>query len=226
MGELQMPMARPAGSQSRRPVPTRAAAAAVAQPELEFVLDRISDGMIVIDQQARVLHANRPARELLDRVREATSASGELSFTHRHTQFAFERALAQSGPERCDESGAARQFLVRDPAGAIVARASVEPLQRRRSDQAVVSAHLVSLHGQPGTAAVSVDSLSALYGLTAAEARVAAGALAARSILDLARRLALSPNTVKTHLKGVFRKCEVSSFAQLAALVATGPRTR
>jgi DNA-binding CsgD family transcriptional regulator len=226
MGELQRPMAPPAGSQPRRPVPTRAAAAAVAQPELEFVLDLISDGMIVIDQQARVLHANRPARELLDRVREATSASGELSFTHRHTQFAFERALAQSGPERCDETGTARQFLVRDPAGAIVARASVEPLQRRRSNPATVSAHLVSLHGQPGTATVSADSLSALYGLTAAEARVAAGALAARSILDLARRLALSPNTVKTHLKGVFRKCEVGSFAQLAALVATGPRTR
>jgi DNA-binding CsgD family transcriptional regulator len=225
MGELQMPMARPAGLQMRRPAPT--GAAAVAQPELEFVLDCITDGMIVIDPQARVLHANRPARELLDRVREATSASGELSFTHPHTQFAFERALAQSSPERrADDASGSRQFLVRDPAGAIVARASVEPLRRRRTDMAIVSAHLVSLHGQPGTAEVSAESLSGLYGLTAAEARVAAGALAARSILDLARRLALSPNTVKTHLKGVFRKCEVSSFAQLAALVATGPRAR
>jgi DNA-binding CsgD family transcriptional regulator len=43
---------------------------------------------------------------------------------------------------------------------------------------------------------------------------------------ELAERLELSRNTVKTHLRRVFRKCEVSSLAQLAALVATGPRLR
>ena len=46
------------------------------------------------------------------------------------------------------------------------------------------------------------------------------------SLSEIARRTSLSRNTVKTHLKRVFRKCEVSSFAQLAALVATGPRRR
>jgi DNA-binding CsgD family transcriptional regulator len=198
----------------------------VARPELEFVLDRITDGMIVIDERARVLHANRPARELLDRVRDANCASGELSFTHRHTQFAFERALAQSSPGLQGDAAVPRQFLVRDPSGSTVARASVEPLQRRRSGQAIISTHLVSLHRQPDVAEVSAGSLSALYGLTSSEARVAAAAIAARSVDDLASRLELSRNTVKTHLKSVFRKCEVCSFAQLAALVATGPRLR
>jgi DNA-binding CsgD family transcriptional regulator len=234
MGEMLMPST---GPRARQPVRVaRAMSAAVptlaptpppvAQPELEFVLDRITDGMIVIDQRGRVLHANRPARELLDRVRDANCASGELSFTHRHTQFAFERALAQSGPEPSDDATVPRQFLVRDSAGSTVARASVEPLQRRRSGQAIVSTHLVSLHRQPDVAEVSAGSLSALYGLTSSEARVAAAAIAARSVDDLASRLELSRNTVKTHLKSVFRKCEVCSFAQLAALVATGPRLR
>ncbi len=198
----------------------------VAQPELEFVLDRITDGMIVIDQRARVLHANRPARELLDRVRDAASASGELSFSHWRTQFAFERALAPADPTDIEDGGPPRQFLVRDSTGATVARASVEPLQRRCGDQALVSTHLVSLHRQPDVATVSAESLSALYGLTSSEARVAASTIAARSVNDLADRLCLSRNTVKSHLKRVFRKCEVYSFAQLAALVATGPRLR
>jgi len=230
MGEMMMPSTGPRALQPARVArPVSALAPApppVAQPELEFVLDRITDGMIVIDQRARVLHANRPARELLDRVRDANCASGELSFTHRHTQFAFERALAQSGPELRDDATVPLQFLVRDSAGSTVARASVEPLQRRRSGQAIVSTHLVSLHRQPDVAEVSAGSLSALYGLTTSEARVAAAAIAARSIDDLASRLELSRNTVKTHLKSVFRKCEVCSFAQLAALVATGPRLR
>ncbi len=229
MSEMQMPTIafRGAGT-PRMPRASSLAAgpAAVAQPELEFVLDRITDGMIVIDQRARVLHANRPARELLDRVRDASSASGALSFTHRHTQFAFERALAQSAPDDADEETSARQFLVRDPTGSTVARASVEPLQRRRSDPALVSTHLVSLHRQPDFAEISAESLSAFYGLTSSEARVAAAAIAARSVNDLADRVGLSRNTVKTHLKSVFRKCEVGSFAQLAALVATGPRLR
>ena len=230
MGELLRSSTRPrivppprAAPPALAPVP---ALPPVARPELEFVLDRITDGMIVIDHRARVLHANRPARELLDRVRDATSASGELSFTHRLTQFAFERALAQSGPRDCEDADVSRQFLVRDSTGSTVARASVEPLQRRRSGQAIVSTHLVSLHRQPEVAEVSAGSLSALYGLTTSEARVAAAAIAARSIDDLASRLELSRNTVKTHLKSVFRKCEVCSFAQLAALVATGPRLR
>jgi DNA-binding CsgD family transcriptional regulator len=234
MGEMLMPSTGPRALQPARvarPVTVLVSALApapppVAQPELEFVLDRITDGMIVIDQRARVLHANRPARELLDRVRDANCASGELSFTHRHTQFAFERALAQSSPELRDDATVPRQFLVRDCAGATVARAAVEPLQRCRSGPAIVSTHLVSLYRQPDVAEVSAGSLSALYGLTTSEARVAAAAIAARSIDDLASRLELSRNTVKTHLKSVFRKCEVYSFAQLAALVATGPRLR
>jgi DNA-binding CsgD family transcriptional regulator len=198
----------------------------LAQPELEFVLDRISEGMIVIDRHAHVLHANRPAREVLGRVRDSASASGALSFTHRHTQYAFERALANCGSGQFDAESAQRQFLVRDAKGATVARASLEPLQRRHGDEASVSTHLVSLHRQPDVAEVSAESLSAMYGLTRSEARVAAAAIAAHSINDLAQRLGLSRNTVKTHLKRVFCKCEVGSFAQLAALVATGPRLR
>jgi len=142
-------------------LPRHAAPAGVAHTELEFVLDRIADGMIVIDQGARVLHANRPARELLERVRDAASASGELSFTHPRTQFAFERALALSGPSWFDDDCAPRQFLVRDSTGSIMARASLEPLQRRRSGTGIVATHLVSLHRQPQSARVSADSLVA-----------------------------------------------------------------
>jgi len=207
------------------PAPRPSATPAIARTELELLLDRVSDGMIVVDQHARLLHANRPARELLGRVRAASRNVGELTFKDGPTQQAFEQALGRCGTRWDDEPETPRQFLVRDASGCTVARASVEPLLRSRPGAGFAS-HLVALHRQPEASAVSTDALRAHYGLTAAEARVATAALDAHSVDDLARRVGLSRNTVKTHLKSVFRKCEVASFAQLAALVATGPRLR
>lgn len=220
----------------------------LAPADLEFMLDCVADGLIVVDGRAHVLHANRPARELLGQVRDGARGCGALVFRDHATQRAFERALVGGGGAQAgvappvaanddladdpadDDTHAGpltrRQFLVRDAGGRVVARAAVEPLQRRQLDGAPASAHLVSLHRQPASESVSAESLATLYGLTQSEARVAAASLAAHSVDDLAQRLGLSRNTVKTHLKRVFRKCEVSSFAQLAALVATGPRRR
>ena len=131
---------------------------------------------------------------------------GKYAIVGAQPYAAFERALACSGPSSVDETRPPRQFLVRDSSGSTVARASLEPLQRRRSGQAIVSTHLVSLHRQPDEAEISSEALSALYGLTSSEARVAAAAIAAHSINDLAARLCLSRNTVKTQVSSLYRK--------------------
>ena len=55
---------------------------------------------------------------------------------------------------------------------------------------------------------------------------VASQVVTVKSLAELADRLSLSRNTVKTHLRQVFRKCEVGTFAQLTALIATGPGVR
>jgi DNA-binding CsgD family transcriptional regulator len=179
---------------------------------LEIVLDSLADGTVVVDRAARVLHANRPARELLAAARPGSSGGGLLRFSHPRTQAAFERALAEPG-----------EFLVYAPDGDVVARASLRPLTRN-SHRMDTSALLLCLRSQPRRARVCAASLQALYGLTPAEARVAAGVVGSGSIRELASRLDLSENTVKSHLKRVFRKCEVQSVAELSALVATGPR--
>jgi DNA-binding CsgD family transcriptional regulator len=180
---------------------------------LEIVLDSLADGTIVIDRDARVLHANRPARELLAVVRPGSPCCGVLRFAHPRTQAAFERALVQPG-----------EFLVCDAAGEVVARASLRPLARNPL-RAATGAWLVCLRGQPRRSRVCPVSLQSLYGLTQAESRVAANLPGAGSIRELAARLDLSENTIKSHLKRVFRKCAVQSAAELSALVATGPRS-
>jgi DNA-binding CsgD family transcriptional regulator len=194
---------------------------------LEIVLDSISDGTIVVDDRARLLHANRPARELLSDVRNGAVGSGRLAFAHPSTQASFERALARCHSRAEDLSHAQRasEFLVLDAEGTVIARAALRPLQRNRFQHGGgAAASLLCLHGQPHGTRVRTDSLRGLYGLTEAEARVAAQVVTAGSLREVASRLEISANTVKSHLKRIFLKCEVASLAQLSALVATAPR--
>ena len=197
---------------------------------LEIVLDRVSEGLIVIDELAAIQHANRQARELLYRLNPLMSGHGKLRFAHGPTQAAWLRALCGCrgvvAADDDDAEPAPRQFLARDPDGEVLAHASIESLCRQELQVDVATLWLVVLSPVPAQRRVSGDVLMALYGLTAAEARIAAEVTMARTLEDLAAGIGVSVNTVKTHLKRVFIKCSVGSFAQLTALVATIPRPR
>jgi len=69
--------------------------------------------------------------------------------------------------------------------------------------------------GDSPPSSVLREDLRAAYGLTAAEAAVAAELYTGKSLARVAEVLGLSVNTVKTHVKRVFRKCNVRSHVQL-----------
>lgn len=221
----QRPYSYTAYTAPARPAAEAGDRASTLLAQLEIVLDRMADGMVVVDARARIVHANRRAREVLAGTSPQRAAAGTLAFADARSQDALERALATTS-EFVDEDQCRRTFLVRDARGVTVARAAVEPLQRRSAEAAAPERFLVTLHQLPHEARVSTDALRALYGLTASEARVAAHVVGAGSLTEIADRLELSRNTVKTHLRRTFRKCEVKSLAQLTALIATGPGVR
>jgi DNA-binding CsgD family transcriptional regulator len=59
------------------------------------------------------------------------------------------------------------------------------------------------------------------YGLTQAEARVALASSSGETIAETAELLALSPNTIKTHLRRVFAKTATGRQAELVRLMAS-----
>jgi DNA-binding CsgD family transcriptional regulator len=67
--------------------------------------------------------------------------------------------------------------------------------------------------------AVGAQRLMNAYGLTKAEARVAASVSSGRTASKSALALGLSSNTVKTHLRRVFAKTETRGQGELAALL-------
>lgn len=82
---------------------------------------------------------------------------------------------------------------------------------------------LVSLHVHSRPRRISRGFFALAYHLTASEAEVVVQLFDGLSISVVAARLGVSINTVKTHLKSVFMKCEVRSQGELIKLVALGP---
>jgi DNA-binding CsgD family transcriptional regulator len=70
------------------------------------------------------------------------------------------------------------------------------------------------------------DLLARLYGFTAREASVAALLLQGRSPSEAADELAMSGNTVRTHIRHVFDKTGVERLADLVRLLMRGPGVR
>ncbi len=72
---------------------------------------------------------------------------------------------------------------------------------------------------------ITTEVLLEIYGLTRAQADVARQLYAGLSVEETAARLQLSLNTVRTHLKQIFSKCEVQSQAELLHALALGPQS-
>ena len=76
---------------------------------------------------------------------------------------------------------------------------------------------------RPAGAPIRPDVLRGL-GLTARESEIAALAAEGYSVLNVAARLNISPWTVRTHLREVYRKLDVGSRAALSFRLLTAGR--
>jgi DNA-binding NarL/FixJ family response regulator len=196
-------------------IPAEVAATLVA------VIHRLSRAVLLLDDERRVLFANATARRMLaegDAFREL-EARLELCSAGRMQQLqAYLDApspIAQDPPrlllklERSNGQPAYRMLLMRLDAG---------------SCQGSRACHLMMVFEPHAARAVEREVLVGLYGLTPAEAEIAAQLFSGLNVNDVAAAVGSSPRTVRAHLRSIFRKCEVESQAQLLQLLALGPR--
>jgi DNA-binding CsgD family transcriptional regulator/PAS domain-containing protein len=183
------------------------------------VLDRFSDGVIVLDGGARVIFANAAARRyetegvfgfrrqlstwslthsqrLAELVRSASkgSAGGTMSLPHGSDGQLLTLIV---GPVRSKDVGRLADSGIKDAAVLLFV---VDPANRR---------------------SIPLGQLIDAYGLTRAEARVALAASSGNTVIESARLLGLSPNTIKTHLRRVFAKTATARQAELAGVIAS-----
>ena len=197
--------------------------------EAAEVLDRLPLGVILVDAGGRVINQNRSAGEITKRADGLGVDGGGICRAEgtregaRLADLIAKAASSESGP------GGERGRAMRIP---------------RRSEKRPLSILVAPLtgsgvrHGRRGAAVLyvrdpevpqttSATLLADAYGLTASEAKVLQSLIQGKRLEDMARDFNVSINTLRTHLKSIFRKTETkrqSETPQLGALRPGDPR--
>ena len=190
------------------------------------LLDRLAAGVVLLDDAGRVLLANRTARALIGadgplRQRHGT-LTGAVAPQARRLEALIRAAVAGAplGTMSLPCPGDTRRVAV------LVSAVRGRDIERLAGLGLRSPAVLVFLSDPAAPLAVPTQWLSDVYGLTETEARVALLASSGTGLADTARRLGISPNTVKTHLGRVFAKTGAGRQAELARLVAVLAQVR
>jgi DNA-binding CsgD family transcriptional regulator len=195
-------------------------------------LDALAIGVIFVDAGCRVVHANAAAEAILarnDGLRR--DAGGRLIATVNGESQRLHRLVAEAAPRAVglpSTAGGAIGITRAEPSGSLALMVSPLPAERLPLVGTRPMAMLFVSDPQARTSAPA-ETLMALYGLTAAEARLAAALGTGRTVEDAARNLHITLNTARWHLKHVFHKLGVSHQTELVALlsklgVVTGSR--
>ena len=183
-----------------------------------YTLDRLSEGVVLIDADLRVHHANRAATRMFQADDGVSLRNGAMVLRDpdaRRCLAETVRAMTRRVPEYSE-----RRILARHTAGGaryvLVAR---RPLADPASGYGTRARVLVFLSDpEILMAEKGSDEMWADFDLSRAEARVADVALRGMSIHDMADALCLSENTVKSHLKVIYAKTGVSRQAEFVRL--------
>lgn len=200
-------------------------AEAVPAEPLAWALDRLAAGVALLDAGCALVWANRPAKLAL-RNGDGLSLdrNGVLRAASPGTTEALRRLVraAAAGAEGAlpvpRPSGRAALALHAAPLPAARAAAEGSPVPTSPAPSVLLLLLSDPERGAPPDAGLR-QRLRAIYGLTAAEAAVAAHAANGAGLPEVARSLGLGVATARTHAQRVFSKAGVRGQAELARQV-------
>jgi len=183
-------------------------------------LDRHPFPILLTDAAGAVTYANAAAHRILSIGDGLSMISGHISITPAHSQAAFTKALSEAAIGR-DVSR--RWIEVARPSNSSPYRLLLMPVPRAHHTRPE------SLHAEePVVLILIVDSesgpdldpavLRMLFSLTDAEARVAVKLAAGRSAEAVAREMAISVETVRTHIRHVLAKTSTGRQGEFISL--------
>lgn len=184
------------------------------------VLEKIDRGVVLLDATGGVLDANSIARHVIESGNGLLLRNGRFAFVDAALDARFERLLVAAA--KGDGQPRVVAASVKRP-GSATCRVLVSPIVIE-SGRPPAAAYIVVIYAPAEQRAIAAEVLLEIYGLTRAQADVARQLYAGRSVEETAIALKLSLNTVRTHLKQIFSKCEVQSQAELLHTLALGPQ--
>lgn len=177
-------------------------------------LDRLAIGVVLLDANGGVVHANPLARRLSDEV--GIVLGGRIAIGGEDG-----RKLTTLIAALISDEGTATAGLRLDRHQLVVAGMSFPA--RAHHDEAVA---MLILSGADGLPPLDNTILGQLFDLTPMEAQVACLLAEGLRRNQIADRLAISGTTVAFHLRNIFSKTGVQRQAELVALVLSVPLTQ
>ncbi len=202
---------------------------------MHSALDRLSVGVLLLNQQLAVIHANTAAQNVLARgdglaqdVQRKLVASGvkggkTLRLEHWLQQLVALPALERGGFN--DNFEVARRKPARGESGGSgsagatysVQCCPLEPIDLLASTEG--ASHVVFVTDPRKLELPTVAQLSQQLGLTPAEARVAMVLAEGRTYQEVAETLGISEETVRSHVKAIYPKTRTQTKVALTRLI-------
>jgi DNA-binding CsgD family transcriptional regulator/PAS domain-containing protein len=181
-------------------------------------LDRMAQGIVILDAQSRIRHANRAAERMLGAGSGLSVMSGRLIATRAN---AAGRLAAMIGAAASPDPGARRggSMTVASAAHGSLS-VTVAPLYAQGLPVVTTGpAVLVTLSGtQPDNTRVGA-ALAGSFALTPAEVRVSLALLNGASPKRAAAEFGVSVNTIRTQMASIFGKTGTAGQAELSRLL-------
>lgn len=190
-------------------------------------IDQLAMGVVILDEQAKILRTNQAADRLLSQQRGLAILNDSLQVGDRNENRAFRELLeAIMDAHRGFRPGFVRAFRIADSGSVTGLGLLVRPLPPVDSSDGTSNpsaAIFISDPLQPRQA--PGDVLVELFGFTPAESKLALRLVNGLTLDEASEELGISRNTAKSHLSSVFSKTGVARQTQLLQLILNSVAT-
>ena len=174
--------------------------------------------LLLLDERGRILHANAAAETLLADGDGLTALGRRLRPLYPIDDKGLEAAIASALSTEMPQASCA---AVSRRSGRPAYLVACYPLVRQRRYLSPYEASALVMIVDPEQRVVPPQELyQRAYGLTAQEARVTALLIAGHDVRHAAAKLGMAENTMRIHIRNIFRKTAVNRQSELIRLLA------
>lgn len=190
-------------------------------------LDRLVVGLILYDSNAKPVYLNPTAKAIIESHPALQLHDGDLFLTDAEDEMKLRQSIIDTAAIDPDDSWKQSIAIgITHPDAKMLLPLLVTPMRANLVtsdldyDGAKVAVFLTDPNLQQP---ISIDALASVYGLTPSEAQVSISLANGHTIGQIAKTSCHSTHTIRTQLKSVFRKTQVSRQSELIKLLLTGP---
>jgi len=190
---------------------------------LSATLDSFTVGVVLVDADTGILHANKAAQSMIRTGWPIRSSGGRLATAATTGSAELSRAIEMATRDEAliGATGVGIRLARKydeAPATAHVLPLARGPLRNSLLTGATAAVFVASADGKPS---LGVDAVAQTFDLTRAEAQVLELLAKGQTLAQVAAELGIAETTAKTHLMHIFSKTGVSRQADLVRLVMT-----